>query len=127
MEHSYDGAERRKYLRVVKNYRLVFNFKDFPDKNSDETFIKDISKGGVRFTTSGPIKAGTNLVFDIGIPYVAPKKLILEGTVISSKEISPRLVFEIRAKFSTLDEQTLEILNMIEKRNKKDQKNHGLS
>jgi len=119
MGHSYNGAENREHVRLSKNYSLAFNFKDSSDKKSDVTFIKDISKGGIRFTTSQHIKLGTCLVFEIGIPYIAPKKLILEGQVISSKETTPKLVYEIRAKFNSLDEEKLRILDMIEKQNPK--------
>ena len=126
MGHPYDGAERREYLRIFKGYSLFLNTKDSPDKKLDVTFIKDISQGGVRFTTSQPIEPGILLIFEIGIPYIAPKKLILEGLVISSKEITPRLVYEVRAKFNSLDEQTLKILEMVEKQNLKDKKTYGL-
>jgi hypothetical protein len=122
MGHSYDGPEHRRYLRVFKNYKLVFSFKGSPDKKSDETFIKDISKGGVRFTTSQPIKLDTHLVFEIGIPYIAPKKLTLEGLVISCKEVNPGLVYEIRAGFNSLDGETLQVLDMVEKINPKDRR-----
>ncbi len=120
MGHSYDGAERREDFRVFKHYSLLFKYKDSPEKRSDVTFIQDISQGGVRFTISQPIKSGTGLLFEIGVPYIAPRKLFLEGLVIASKEITPKLVYEIRAKFNSLDEETIKILEMIEKQNKKD-------
>jgi len=118
MGQTYEGADNRKYLRVFKNYSLLFSFRDLPDQKSDGTFIKDISKGGVRFTTSKPIKVGTILILEISIPYIAPKKLFLEGLVISSKEVTPHLLYEIRAQFDKLDGPTLEIFDMVEKRNK---------
>lgn len=126
MGHSYDGTEHRKYLRVSKTYSLFFSFKDFPERKSDETFIKDIGKGGLRFTNSFSIKPGSFLIFEIAIPYIAPKRLILEGLVVASKEINPGLVYEIRAKFIAVDDQTLRLFDMIEKQNIKDHKTYGL-
>ena len=127
MDHLYDGRENREHVRVPKKYSLFFHFKDSPDKKSDETFIKDISKGGVCFTTSQHIKPGTRLVFEIGIPYIAPRKLDLEGLVISSKEITAHWVYEIRAEFVSLDEQTIQVLDMVEQSMLKDKKAYGLS
>ena len=100
--------------------------KNASDKKSDASFIKDISKGGVRFTTSKPITIGTHFVFEIGIPYIAPKKLIVEGTVVLCKEIS-KTMYEVRAKFISLDEETIKVFDMIEKQNLKDRKTYGLS
>ena len=117
MGHSYNGQERRTNLRVPKNYNLFYSFKESPEKKSDATIIKDIGKGGLRFTTSQSINEGTRLIFEIGISYIAPKRLILEGLVVSSKEIFQHLAFEIRAKFDPLDEETIKIFDMIEQRN----------
>jgi hypothetical protein len=120
MSHSYDGLERRTSLRFLKNYNLFFYFKDTPDKKSDATFIKDIGKGGIRFTTAQLINEGTHLIFEISISYIAPKRLILEGVVLSSKEIiTPSLVYEVRAKFNPLDKETIQLFDLIEKRNLK--------
>ena len=126
MVHSFNGAERRQHVRIFKTYSLFFYLKYASDKKSDASFIKDISKGGVRFTTSRLINIGTHLVFEIGIPYIAPKKLTLEGTVILCKEISS-VMYEVRARFIALDEETIKVFDMVEKQNLKDRKNYGLS
>ena len=122
MGHSYDGGERRRHLRISKSYSLLYQFKDSSVVKKDESFTKDISKGGLRFTTSHSIKPDTTLVFDIGIPYIAPKRLILEGFVISCRETSPGLVYEVRAKFFPMDSQSVQVLELIEKRNVSDGK-----
>jgi len=119
MDYSYQGSERRKHKRVPKSLNLFFYEKDSPGKKLDETLIKDISKGGVRFTTSHPLKPNTQLIFEIAVPYIAPKRLILEGLVISSKEITPGLVYEIRGQFYPMDERASLLLDMIEKRSLK--------
>jgi hypothetical protein len=118
MDQSYNGAERREFARVFKNFNLFFYFKDSKDVKADGTFIKDISKGGLRFTTSKPIKEGTQVVFHISVPLIAPKKLVLEGVVISVKTIAPS-VHEIRARFNEVDDQAKQLLDMLEKRNTK--------
>jgi len=119
MVHSYKGQDRRTSLRFAKNYNLFYHFKDSSNSKSDVTIIKDISKGGVCFTTSKPIDVGSQLVFEIAVSYIAPQKLILEGIVVVSKEITPGLVYEIRAKFNPVDEKTSQLFDMIEKRNHK--------
>ena len=120
MGQSYSGDDRRKSIRLPKNYSLYFYIKDSSDKRSESAFIKDFSRGGVRFTSSHAIDDGGVLVFEISVPYIAPKKLILEGIVISCKEIiTPRMVFEIRAKFNQLDAPTVQLFNLIENRNAK--------
>jgi len=119
MGHSYDGAERRKYPRINKSLSLFFYLKDSPSKKLDETFTKDISKGGLRFTTAYSLKPGALLVFEIGIPFIAPKRLILEGLVVACREISRGYVYEIRAKFISMSDQALQLFGMIEKQNLK--------
>ena len=126
MGHSYDGGERRKHLRIAKSYSLFYQFKESSATRKDESFTKDISKGGLRFTTSYSIKSNTSLIFDIGVPYIAPKRLTLEGYVISCREISPDLVYEVRVKFFPMYAKASELLDMIEKRNIKDSKTYGL-
>lgn len=126
MGHSYDGQERRRHARFSKNYNLTYHVKGSDLKRSDATSIKDISKSGLRFTTSHEIVTGTYLVFEISVPYIAPNKLVLEGTVISSHEIASGLVYEIRVHFNSLDEETIKILNIIENRNLKELKKNGL-
>ena len=126
MGFSYNGEEHRKHVRIHKNFTLSFHFIDVPGNKSDGSTVKDISRGGVRFTSSYPIKVDTHMVFEIAVPYIAPNKLRLEAMVISCKEISYRLVYEIRAKFVFLNQQALEIIDLIEKQNLKDRKNDGL-
>jgi len=116
MGHSYVGPERRKYARFSKSYSLFFHIKGVPTAKLDETFTKDINRGGVRFTTSHSIKPGTLLIFEIGISYIAPKKLILEGVVVACTELTPRMIYEIRAKFGSMNAETQQLFNMIEGR-----------
>ena len=117
MGNMYDGEEHRRDVRLFKNFSLSFHLEDSV-KKSDETSIKDISRGGLRFTSSRSLNVGDHLVFEIGIPYIAPKKLNLEGLIVSTKQVTSGLVYEIRVKFISMDDQTIELFDMIEKRNK---------
>jgi len=116
MGNSYSGSERRKDLRLLKTYTLFFYLKEMPYKKMDSSLIKNISRGGVHFTTSQFIKEGTSLIFEIGIPYIAPEKLKLEGLVISCREITRNLVYDIRSQFVSIDEKTSLLFEKIENR-----------
>jgi len=126
MGHSYDGAERRKYVRIPKSFSLSFYIKNVTERKLDESITKDISRGGLRFTSSHSLKQGAHLVLEIGIPYIAPKKLSLEAFVVACKEITLGMVYEIRVQFITVDDQALQLFDLIEKRHTKDSKTYGL-
>lgn len=126
MAKMYQGPERRKFMRVPKNFSLVFYSKDLAYKKFTGTFIKDISKGGLRFTTEHFIKEGSEVVLEIGIPYLAPERFVVNARIVACKEVS-RLIHEVRAQFNLKDEAAQQVLGMLEKYNAKGLKSHGLS
>ncbi len=115
MDDPLDGAGHRKHVRVLKSFSMFFYVKDLPDRKKFGALIKDIGKGGLCFTNVFSMKEGVHLVFEIPIPWLASKKIFLEGLVVRSREITKFLVYEIRAKFISMDENAVEFLDRIEK------------
>jgi hypothetical protein len=117
MGNSNGGeTERRKYARILKSFKLSFYLKDMPTYRNEGTFFtKDISKGGLRFMASQSIKEGLPIVFEISTPFTAPNTLNLEGTVVSSEKVNPGILYIIRVKFNSMDNQAMQVLDKIEK------------
>lgn len=119
MNQEPDWTRLRKHVRFNKNCRLSYYFRDSLENRSDKTATLDMSKGGVRFTTSQPIAPGTFLIFNIAIPDTTSKMLVVEGKVLESKELKLRLCYEIRAQFTLMDEEIAQLFDMFEKQNLK--------
>ncbi len=120
MNQESDWIAKRKHVRINKKCRLSYYFRDSLENKSDKTATLDISKGGVKFTTSNPITPGTFLIFNIAIPDTTSKILIVEGKVLESKEIKLRISYEIRAQFTLMDEEIAQLFDLFEKQNSKD-------
>ena len=113
---EFKGSEQRINPRIAKQMSVNYRIKGVI--KSDVSYIKDISKGGMRFTSSNRIPENTVLVLEIIIPYMAPNKTFFEGIVVGMKEISANSIYEVRVKFINLSSVDLHALDLIEQRNK---------
>ncbi|MBF0504015.1 MAG: PilZ domain-containing protein [Candidatus Omnitrophica bacterium] len=115
MNESFNGVELRRHLRVPRNFNMIFYVKDSFDRKQDESYTKDISRGGLRFTNSQFLESGTRLGMEVKIPYIAPRRALMEGLVVSCQGTKSRLVFETGVKFTSMDPQIDQVLDIIEK------------
>ncbi len=97
---AYTGLERRRYTRV--NHHFVVHY-GIPGgiAVTDISQIRDISLGGVLFTTSKVFEKGTKLILKIRLPGV---DIMPTGEVVESRQVGQRIpLCDTRLKFSYMD------------------------
>ncbi len=115
---DFKGQDQRKDDRVLKNFTVIYFIKNEPHGRADLCSIKDISKGGLRFVASRPLKENDELLMELRIPYVVPRVTPVEGKVIGVKEMIKNVMYEVRVSFTKVDTQAQLDLDLVEKKNK---------
>ena len=106
------GPERRKYIRIKKNFIISYHNKMDPSVKHDVSQIKNISLGGSCFICSHYCAPSTKMGIELKTPYLAGT-VHLDGTVLESKEKIPDLLYETRLIFDPLTPQAGFVLNKI--------------
>ena len=114
MSSEFDGRNRRKHVRIHKNFILSYHIKDDPTAKFDVTQLKDISRGGMCFLSSKYLPPQIDLAIELKTPYLS-QALYLEGRVIEAQEKLANIIFEIRVVFHNLSPIALEVLEKLEK------------
>jgi hypothetical protein len=109
--------DRRKYVRIYRNFVLSYYEKDKKDIKYDISQVNNISKGGINFIAVRPFDAGTLLGIELQTPFIKDSAY-LEGKVLESKEKIANLIYEIRLEFVELSAESLNVLDKIERYNK---------
>ncbi len=105
--------ERRKYLRIKKNFILSYYTKSEPSVRYKVSQMKNISKGGMCFITSQKYAPETMLIVELRTPYFADITY-LEGIVLESHEKIPGIIYETRLRFENLSPQATFLLDKLE-------------
>lgn len=117
-------VERRQYLRIEKNFLLMYYDVNRPQDRFNATQMKNISLGGMCLITEKPFEPGTVLGIELKTPFLA-SLTHLEGTVLESHEKLKNLVYETRIKFHILSPQAEYILNRLIQHYKNEQQKQG--
>ncbi len=118
MTQKSDGAERRRFTRIKKNYILRFCQKDNPSLKFELSQIENISKGGICFSSTIPFHIGDTLAIELRTPYITDI-IYMEGHILEAKEKVKGLIFQNRLQFLNLSPLAIEVLEKIEKYNTK--------
>ncbi|MCP4649862.1 MAG: PilZ domain-containing protein [PVC group bacterium] len=108
-----DTGERRKFLRINANF--VVSYHEHPGKvnNTDMTLTRNISLGGICFTSDKDFELGAILKIILRLPKVT-KQIEFLGAVVSTKqENGKNSIFDIGVKFVEAEEEDLYILQNI--------------
>jgi hypothetical protein len=105
-------SEKRRFKRFNKDYTIHYVTEEHPKIKYDISKIKNISEGGILFTTSKPFKKGNIVSLKIRLPQ-AGDYVIFKVQVIDSVEIGKDMLYNIRAMFLNIDEGTKEMLRKI--------------
>ena len=105
--------ERRKHLRIYRNFILSYHEKGKSIIKHDISQVNNVSKGGLNFSSTRPLKEGDVIMIDLKAPFIADP-LRLEGVVLECKEKVPELIYEIRSQFQEISQQALTVLGKIE-------------
>ncbi len=111
-----EGAERRQFIRIKKNYIIRFCEKNNPSLKFEVSQIENISKGGLCFTSTLSFEPGSLLAIELRTPYVADT-IYLEGKVLDCREKIKGMVYDNRLKFQDVVPEALAVLEKIEKYN----------
>ena len=106
------SQERRKYMRIKKNFIISYYDKYDPSIKHEVSQIKNISLGGSCFITSNSYSPATQIGIELKTPFLAGT-VHLEGSVLESKEKVPNLVYETRLLFEPLTPQADFVLKKI--------------
>ncbi len=99
----YNGSEKRKHERLDVNFVISYRIQALPN-GYDLSQTKNVSQGGMLFTTNKLFDKGICLAITIRFPFV-PQKIEVLGIVIDSKEKVRDLIYETRIKFLDIDEK----------------------
>lgn len=105
-------ADRRKYLRIKKQFILSYYDKKDPTNRHEASQLKNISLGGICFLTSKHYPPKTRIAIELKTPYLAGTTH-LEGTVLESHEKLSNILYETRLEFDSLTSQAEFVLNKI--------------
>ncbi|MDD3374929.1 MAG: PilZ domain-containing protein [Candidatus Omnitrophica bacterium] len=108
-----EREDRRKYPRVEKHFIVTFFEADKQDAEHSISQLRNISRGGVLFSSSVIHAPGKKLQIMIKTPYMA-STLSVQGTVLECKERIPGVIYEIRVEIKDLDADADAIFKKIE-------------
>jgi len=111
MDNSFE--ERRQHLRIYRNFILSYREKDSAVTNYNVSQVNNVSKGGINFSTTHPLKEGTVIEIVLKTPFIT-EPIHVEGFVLQCKEKIAGMIYEIRLQFYPLGDQILAILDKIE-------------
>ncbi|MBU1062532.1 MAG: PilZ domain-containing protein [Candidatus Omnitrophica bacterium] len=96
--------ERRRFVRIPGSF-VVF-YRDITNEVSkaDVTQTKNISLGGLLFSTDRQFEAGRILELKIKLP-TSPDYIVVNVRVVDSKQIVKNLLSDTRVKFISLKEE----------------------
>ncbi len=106
-------TNRRKYVRIYRNFVLLYHIKGKEDVRHEMSQVNNISRGGINFSSTKELPKDTQLNIELKTPFLN-EKINLEGIVLESREKIPNLIFAVRVEFTNLSEQSKDILAKIE-------------
>jgi len=112
-KNENENIERRKYIRMSKNFILSYNIKGKPSITHKVSQLKNISKGGICLITKQSYDPSTLLTIELRTPYLADVTQF-EGTVLQSHEKISNIIYETRLQFNELSPQAEFLLQKLE-------------
>lgn len=103
-----DKKERRSHERIKRQFVVTYKVKNKEGKR-EVSQIKDISEGGMFFTTSEDFLPGTILEVELKTP-ISIMGISLCAKIIESKLVVDGLIYNTRVSFIELDESSKVLL-----------------
>lgn len=111
MDKSF--KERRAHVRIYRNFILSYREKGKLITDHNVSQVNNVSKGGLNFCSTHPLKQGVTILIDLKTPFLAdPTRL--EGVVLECREKVPELIYEVRVQFQKISDQALIALEKID-------------
>jgi c-di-GMP-binding flagellar brake protein YcgR len=106
------GQERRRYVRIKRNFVLTYFIKGTPEEKYEISQLKNISKGGMCFVTTNALDENLLVGIELRTPYLSDTTYI-EGKVLESHEKVRDMIYETRLQFQSLDSQAEFLLDKL--------------
>lgn len=109
----YKKPERREFGRV--EIPILVSYRIRGELKTDISHAKNISEGGLLFTSDKDFDPNTVLVLKLKLP-LSPEWFDIIGEVAESKEVKKNLIYEIRVRFIDIAEEAKKtIAQLVEK------------
>ncbi|MDE2027439.1 MAG: PilZ domain-containing protein [Candidatus Omnitrophica bacterium] len=106
--------ERRLHLRIYRNFILSYQEKGNQKPVHEVSQINNISRGGLNFSSTHPLKQDALVTVDLKTPFLADS-IRIEGIVLECKEKVNGMIYEVRLQFKDVPPQESAVLEKIEK------------
>lgn len=107
------GSERRRHIRVDRNFILTYFNKHTPHVKNEITQLRNISKGGLCFVATQSFQVSAELIIEMRTPFTTGT-VLFEGIVLESRERIKNLIYDVRLEFRNVQPAAMEILEKIE-------------
>ncbi len=107
------GSERRKHVRVDRNFILTYYDKNSPHIKNEITQLRNISRGGLCFVSTRAFPVSIELIVEMRTPFTTGT-VILEGVVLESRERIKNMIYDVRIEFRNVQPAAMDILEKIE-------------
>lgn len=105
MLSPYFDDERRKYPRVYASLPMQFREIGEFDKLPRDTITKDLSEGGIRFTSSKLVPVGNRLVVNVGLePQIEGLRSVVKIVWARKQHYSDN--YELGCQFVNMEEES---------------------
>ncbi|MFH1062456.1 MAG: PilZ domain-containing protein [Candidatus Omnitrophota bacterium] len=108
--NEYTPSERRQFVRINTNFVVSYYVYPGEINKTDMTLTRNVSLGGVCFTTDKNFPMGTILHVTLRLPKVTRLIEVLAEVVYVKQEKSKKLLFDIGIKFIKVEDKDLLIL-----------------
>jgi hypothetical protein len=115
---SNSEKERRKFIRIDRNFILTYVDKNSPNVKNEITQVRNISRGGMCFVATRSFPLSMVLMIEMRTPFTTGS-VHLEGAVLESRERIKNMIYDVRVQFQNLQPQAEEILEKIEQHSTK--------
>lgn len=107
------GSERRKHIRIDRNFILTYYDKQAPNVKNEITQLRNISRGGLCFVSTRSFPVSSELIIEMRTPFTTGT-VLFEGVVLESRERIRNLIYDVRLEFRNIQPAAQEILEKIE-------------
>jgi len=109
---TYKGQERRRCVRIDGNF--IVSYRPLGSDNKiDISQTKNLSLGGMIFTSNQLFERGTKLLLEIRLPSDPNHPVPLTGQVIESTESIEGVVYNTRLEFIAVDDKEKALINKV--------------
>jgi hypothetical protein len=108
--NEYTPQERRQFVRINTNFVVSYYIYPGEINKTDMTLTRNVSLGGICFTTDKNFPMGTILHITLRLPKVIRLIEVLAEVVYVKQEKNKKLLFDIGIKFIKVENKDLVIL-----------------